>query len=43
MKPTTKVPEEENKEPDFVCGGKDTTYKALKKRAKELEEAKNED
>lgn len=34
------VPEEENKEVDFVCGGKETTYKNLKKRVKELTEEK---
>ena len=36
------VPEEENKEPDFVCGGKETTYKRLKKRVKELEESRDD-
>lgn len=28
----------EKEEPEMVCGGKDVTYNALKKRAKELED-----
>jgi hypothetical protein len=29
-------------EPKFICGGKDTTYNNLRKRAKELKEHRQE-
>ena len=31
----------EKEDPDFKCGGKDVTYKVLKKRAEELKKDKD--